>query len=89
MTLELIILADLAQVTGRSQAWWRRHWLRMHERHGFPRRLPDLWAWPRPAVEAWSRGGGLVATAAPANENRPDAILDRDEVRLRRRFGIA
>jgi len=72
-----VTLAELAALTGRPEAWWRRHWLDHHRRHGFPRRLPGLWAWPRGAVEAWLAAGGASppmgapAAAIAANANDP------------------
>lgn len=65
-----------------------RNWLRIHDRHGFPRRLPGLWSWPRAAVEQWiARGGG--APFRPANDNQdlpPDLAMARAQ--LEACFGI-
>ena len=85
----ILTLDELSAATGRTSAWWKRNWLRMHEQHNFPRRLPGLWGWPRVSVEVWCRGGGLSpGIAAPANQNdAPDLAMAT--AALEARFGIA
>lgn len=87
----VLTLDELAGATGRPAAWWRRHWLRMHKVHGFPRRLPGLWGWPRAAVEDWCRHGGVTPMASmPANQNDPPADdLAAITARLEARMGIS
>lgn len=74
----VIGIEELAAATGRREAWWRRNWRSITERHGFPHRLPGLWAWPRAAVEAWigsplhqahEGGGANPPLGAAANQN--------------------
>lgn len=75
MATPTITIPELAEITGKPEAWWRRNWLRMHLKHGFPRRLPGLWAWPAEAVAAWCRLGGVSpALPQPANQNLPDDL---------------
>lgn len=91
---KILTLDELAMATGRPAQWWKRHWLRMHNTHRFPRRLPGLWGWPRAAVEEWCRHGGASPFAAmPANQNSPltDAMPDdlaAATARIEARFGI-
>lgn len=85
-----ITLAELAAETGRSENWWMANWLRQHQRHGFPRRLPGLWAWPRAAVAAWARRGG-AALPEPANDHEPanDGGLAAARSDLAAEYGLA
>ena len=85
-----ITLAELAAMTGKPEAWWRRNWLRMHLQHNFPRRLPGLWAWPRGTVAAWCRLGGLLPELPqPANQNAGPSDLEAATALLDRRFGLS
>ena len=62
-------LAEVAAALGRSEGWVRRHWLAIHRDHGFPRKHPTGFTWPRPAVSAWLRAGGMAPRALePAND---------------------
>lgn len=86
---KILTLSELAAATGRPESWWRRHWLRMHNLHRFPRRLPGLWGWPRAAVEDWCRQGGfLPVDVLPANQNQPGDDLGQATARIEARFGI-
>lgn len=67
---DIILIDELATALGSSPRSLKRNWLSMHERHGFPRKLPGLWGWSRLAVEAWVRSGGQ-APYMPDNENVP------------------
>lgn len=85
-----ILLPEIVALTGRSEAWVRRNWLKLHEQHHFPRKLPGLWAWPRRAVEAWVAAGGfLPGLPAAANTNDPDPDLAAATSLLEHRFGIS
>lgn len=62
-------IAEVAAALGRSETWLRRNWIRIHEQHGFPRKHPTGWTWPRGAVTAWLRSGGFTAAQlVPAND---------------------
>lgn len=62
-------LAEVAAALGRSEGWVRRHWLAIHRDHGFPRKHPTGFTWPRLAVSAWLRSGGAAPRAfEPAND---------------------
>ncbi len=87
---KFLTLAELSEATGRSEDWWRRNWLRMHEQHEFPRRLPGLWNWSRPAVEAWAQNGGKTPLyQLPANQNDQAPDLAEATARLKRLMGLA
>lgn len=64
-------LDEVAQAIGRTPEWLKRHWLALHRRSGFPRKISGGgFVWPRRAVAAWLRAGGAEpATIAPANQN--------------------
>lgn len=64
-------LDEVAAALGRSPAWLRRNWLRIHQEDGFPRKHPTGWTWPRTAVSAWLRGPGRPAAAANDNPFNP------------------
>lgn len=83
-------LDELSDATGKAESWWRRHWLRMHQQYGFPRRLPGLWAWPRGQVAAWLAGGHAlpIDTDGPANSNDPPD-LQQARLLLEQRFGLS
>jgi len=70
-------LSEVAKAIGRSEGWLMRHWLKIHEQDGFPRKLSLGWVWPRRQVEAFLRTGGAVPfIAEAANENVPsDALI--------------
>jgi len=84
----ILDLPELSAATGRSEAWWRRNWLRMHREHRFPRRLSGLWGWPRLAVEAWCRRGDISVTAANENTLPDDADLALTIRHIEQRFGV-
>lgn len=99
--LPCVTLPELAAATGRSEEWWKRNWLKMHQQNFFPRRLPGLWGWPRSAVEAWLEGaaagaggrGGSSSGAAPADHPANDNAGFADDMEaatrfLEARFGI-
>ncbi|MER2536904.1 MAG: hypothetical protein ABTQ31_17260 [Rhizobiaceae bacterium] len=66
---ETASIAEVASALGRSEGWLRRHWLRLHQRDGFPRKISAGWVWPRRAVEVWLRSGGAAAPLpVPAND---------------------
>jgi predicted DNA-binding transcriptional regulator AlpA len=85
----IVTIAELSEMTGRPETWWRRNWLRMHERHAFPRKLPGLWGWPRKAVEAWIAAGGFVLPELPAANQNSEPDLGRATALLEARFGIS
>ncbi|WP_336071502.1 hypothetical protein [Nitratireductor rhodophyticola] len=65
-------IEEVAAAIGRTPTWLRRKWLQLHNEHGFPRKHPTGWTWPRDAVRAWLRSGGLLAEdAETANDNAP------------------
>lgn len=66
-------LEELAAALGRTPAYLRRNWLKLHREQNFPRRIPAGWVWPRRAVEAWLATSGTIARSPAANENEPDA----------------
>ena len=85
-----MLLAEIVALTGRSEAWVRRNWLKLHEESRFPRTLPALWAWPRRSVEAWVAAGGfLPELPAAANSNDADPDLAAATSMLEHRFGIS
>ncbi|MCW5697944.1 MAG: hypothetical protein KIS96_14585 [Bauldia sp.] len=69
LTNETATLEEVAAELGRTPDWLMRHWLSYHQRTGFPRRVPGTWVWPRRAVEAFLRAGGVVAPQQPDNDN--------------------
>lgn len=65
-------IAEVAAALGRPAGWLRRNWLKIHLAHGFPRRHPTGWTWPRGAVAAWLAAGGFAPRALePANDAFP------------------
>ena len=64
-------LAETAALLGRGEDWLRRNWLRIHERHGFPRKHPTGWTWPRAAVEAWLASECPADLPEAANDDMP------------------
>lgn len=86
---ETVGLSEVAAALGRSEGWVKRNWLRFYESHGFPRKIPSGWVWPRGAVVAWLRSGGLVPPAAQtliANDNAGDPVAAA-AASLRERYG--
>lgn len=83
-------LDEVARALGRDPAWLKRHWLSFHLRHGFPRKLPGGFVWPRRAVAAWLRAGGALPESQPAaNQNDPAAdILGQAKASLDQRYGV-
>ena len=78
---EIILIEELCAATGKSDGWWMKNWLRAHVRDGFPRKLPMLWGWPRKAVEAWARRGGVMPPE-PDNDDGFAAARSDLEARL-------
>ncbi len=66
-------LDEVAEALGIGPEALMRSWLRRHQRDGFPRRIPGTWTWPRRAVVAWLRSGGLVEEPVPLPSNDNDA----------------
>ena len=64
-----IKLAELAALLDRSEDWLRRNWLRLHTQHGFPRKHPFSWTWPRAAVDAFL--SARPELPVPANDDLP------------------
>lgn len=85
-----IPLAEVAAALGRSEDWLMRNWLRLHQRDGFPRRLPAGWVWPRRLVEAWIDAGGAAPQPAPtANDNAAGAdLVALQRAALHQRYGV-
>lgn len=91
LTDETATLDEVATAIGRSAAWLKRHWLRLHLSHAFPRKIAGGgFVWPRRAVEAWLRAGGAQPQALlPANENRPETDpIAAHAAALDRRHGV-
>lgn len=82
-------LAEVAEALGRKPEWLKRNWLRFHNEHGFPRKIPCGDVWPRGAVEAWLRSAGMIAQPLPAaNENAPGHdIISAAAQSLQERYG--
>lgn len=81
---------EVASAIGRREEWLRRNWLRFHLEHGFPRKLPQCWAWPRAAVAAWLRAGGASpARPAPAgNDNDTPTAEAAYRAAIANRYGV-
>ena len=63
-------LEEVAEALGIEPDALMRSWLRRHQKDGLPRRIPGTWKWPRRAVAAWLRSGGLEEPAPlPLNDN--------------------
>ncbi|MBX3580102.1 MAG: hypothetical protein KF723_23105 [Rhizobiaceae bacterium] len=62
-------LAEVAAALGRSEIWLRRNWLKLALEHGFPRKHPSGWTWPRAAVAAWLKALPEPEQVEPANDN--------------------
>jgi hypothetical protein len=82
-------IEEVAKAIGRSEVWLRRRWLKLHLEHGFPRKLPQCWAWPRAAVAAWLRAGG-ASPAQPAPAGNDNAYDDEAAFRaaIATRYGV-
>lgn len=88
LTSEIAGIDEVAAALGRPEGWLRRNWLKLHEQHGFPRRHPSGWTWPRAAVAAWLRSGGFAAPEeAPANDNGSSDHLAAYQAALNDRYG--
>ncbi|MER9622653.1 hypothetical protein NKI98_14635 [Mesorhizobium sp. M0222] len=76
LTDETAPIEEVAQAIGRPAAWLKRNWLKLHQREGFPRKIPTGDVWPRRAVEVWLRSAGQLPALLPANQNegQVDAI---------------
>lgn len=80
LTDETAPIEEVAQAIGRpgkaGVAWLKRNWLKLHQREGFPRKIPTGFVWPRRAVEVWLRSAGQMPALLPANQNegQGDAI---------------
>lgn len=90
LTNDTASIEEVAEALGRSVGWVMRNWLRQHQKHGFPRRIPGTWVFPRRAVESWLRSGGqMPLPMAPANQNEgvlPDLVAAAN-ASLRNRYG--
>ena len=85
---ETVGIDEAAAALARSPDWLKRNWLKMHERHGFPRKLPGCWVWPRAALQAWLRGGGAsAAQPATANDNATRSVDAAYRAALDQRYG--
>lgn len=83
---EVAGLDEVAAAIGRSSAWLRRHWLKLHQDENFPRKIPSGWVWPRRAVEVWLRSAGMIARPMPANDAGGD-MIDAAAKALGKRYG--
>lgn len=79
LALKVVGIDELAEAIGKSPDYIQRNWLKLHERHGMPRKNPAAWVWPRGAMEAWLDGADAVEvkglTGLVANQN--DAMRRR------------
>lgn len=68
---EVATIDEVAAVLGHEPEWLKRRWMKLAREHGFPRKHPTGWTWPRAAVIAWLRAGGFDGEPAepPANDN--------------------
>jgi len=86
-------LEEVAAALGRPPAWLRRHWRKLADETGFPRRHASGWTWPRAAVSAWL--GACPQSAGPrtssANDNSGQApdFVSAYEAALNERYGGA
>lgn len=83
-------IEEVADALGRPVAWLQRHWLKIHREHGFPRRHPTGWTWPRGAVAAWLAAGGFAPRRLePANDALPVADPEAAYMaNLNRAYGV-
>lgn len=85
---EVVGLEEVAAHLGREPEWLKRNWLKLVNEHGFPRRHPSGWTWPRRAVAAWLRAGGAPqAPEAPANDNESVDVEAAFKAALSERYG--
>jgi len=85
---EIASLEEVAGALGRKPEWLMRRWLKLHQDHGFPRKHPSGWTWPRSAVAAWLRAGGFMPEpAAPANDNGSVDVEAAYRAMLSERYG--
>ncbi len=86
---KLVPIEELATALGRKPSWLMRNWLRMHQQHGMPRKVPSTWCWPRRAMEAWFEGQQDI----PDQVEQPSppvglaAIVANENHRLHQRYG--
>lgn len=60
LSADAVSIDEVAAALGRNENWLRRNWLKIYEEHGFPRKHPTGWTWPRGAVAAWLASGGFA-----------------------------
>lgn len=85
---EVAGLEEVAAALGRPPAWLKRNWLKLHQREGFPRRIPAGDVWPRRAVEVWLRTAGLAAPPLADNQNAAGVDpVSAAAAMLRERYG--
>lgn len=60
LSADAVAIAEVAAALNRKEDWLRRNWLKIHLEHGFPRKHPTGWTWPRGAVAAWLASGGFA-----------------------------
>jgi len=80
-------LAEVAEALGRSEIWLRRNWLKLHRDHGFPRKHPSGWTWPRAAVAAWLQALPEPEQVEPANDNPVQSQEAAYRAALNARYG--
>lgn len=74
LSQDAVGIDEVAAALGRKAEWLQRNWLKIHLKHGFPRRHPTGWTWPRGAVAAWLAAGGFAPRRLePANDHLPAA----------------
>lgn len=81
---------EVAAALGLGVDKLKRTWLKLHQEHGMPRKLPTGWVWPRGALERWI---DTQAAPPPEPDNQPKpagalaAVIANENQRLRAKLG--